>query len=158
MTQTQTQSDTKLCDCLVQFLIVCDISSIVPKINKKKSLWQCCEILRTFQVQKISKNIRPSSYNFCLTMSCYWAVSNFLEPWVKVKVKVNVMSLQLLGCRGIIGIICTLLCSRGKVVSHMQDSFYKPIPNSLIFQTLTSFHRSQPPNDPQFCALPFLKA
>ena len=36
--------------------------------------------------------------------------------------------------------------------------FYKPIPNSLIFQTLTSFHRSQPPNDPQFCALPFLKA
>ena len=59
------------------------------------------------------------------------------------------------GCRGIIAIICTLLEVRWYSICMI---FYKPIPNSLIFQTLTSFHRSQPPNDPQFCALPFLKA
>ena len=99
--------------------------------------------------------MRLSSDSFVLTKSCYWAVSNFLDPWVKVKVKVNVMSLQLLGCRGIIVIIGTLLGVRCYPIWMI---FYKPIPNSLIFQTLTSFHRSEPPNDPQFCALPFLKA
>ena len=80
----QTQSCNQLCDSLVltkqQFLIICDISRILPKINKTRVYENVAKLYAPALLKKSLQNIRLSSDNFCLTKSCYWTVLNFSNP------------------------------------------------------------------------------